>query len=67
MSLLHEISISSAEKEVCKLVQKALKRGVICFWFLYTPNSFRIAPPLTISAEEIEISCRRLIECLDEL
>lgn len=40
-----------------KIVRYCLNNGVICFWFLSCPNAFRIAPPLTISEEEIIKSC----------
>ena len=36
------------------IVTGCLENGVICFWFLSCPESFRISPPLTISEEEIE-------------
>ena len=44
------------EALVYKIVAECLKEGVICFWFLSCPNSFRIAPPLTISTNEIHIA-----------
>lgn len=46
------------EEIVNKIVQECLANGVICFWFLSCPNSFRIAPPLTITDEEIEKACK---------
>jgi acetylornithine/succinyldiaminopimelate/putrescine aminotransferase len=57
----------NSEEEVFQLVQEGLKRGIICFWFLSTPNSFRIAPPLTISEDEIKEACSVLKECFDAL
>lgn len=42
---------------VNEIVKECLENGVICFWFLSCPNSFRIAPPLTITDEEIEKAC----------
>jgi acetylornithine/N-succinyldiaminopimelate aminotransferase len=30
------------------------EKGLISFWFLSCPSSFRIAPPLTITDEEID-------------
>ncbi|GAA5028205.1 aspartate aminotransferase family protein [Marivirga lumbricoides] len=52
------------EEEVMKIVEECLKQGVICFWFLSCPNSFRIAPPLTISHEEIKIACKVINESI---
>ncbi|RUA35059.1 MAG: aspartate aminotransferase family protein [Bacteroidetes bacterium] len=42
---------------VNEIVKECLENGVICFWFLSCPNSFRIAPPLTITDGEIEKAC----------
>ncbi len=55
------------DEEVAKIVEYCLKNGVVCFWFLSCPNSFRIAPPLTISTEEIEKSCAVINEAMASL
>tara|TARA_B100000508_G_scaffold118450_1_gene98592 strand:+ start:107669 stop:108865 length:1197 start_codon:yes stop_codon:yes gene_type:complete len=39
---------------VAKVVNNCLTDGLISFWFLSHPNSFRLSPPLTISKEEVE-------------
>lgn len=54
-----------SEERVQKIVTKALELGVICFWFLSCPESLRIAPPLTITEEEIKLSCGLLLEAID--
>ena len=56
IGLLFAIDFESAEL-VSRIVQEGKMRGVICYWFLSHPNSFRIAPPLTITPEEIKESC----------
>jgi len=43
---------------VKKVISKCLEAGLIIDWFLFNPNSIRIAPPLTITADEIRESCR---------
>jgi acetylornithine/N-succinyldiaminopimelate aminotransferase len=48
------------EKVVQQVVEKCLSKGLITFWFLSCPWSFRIAPPLTIQQQEME-------ECLNIL
>lgn len=45
------------QETVFKIAELCLKEGVITFWFLSCPNSFRIAPPLTITEEEIKKAC----------
>lgn len=52
-------------QQVQRVVQRCLERGLIAFWFLSCPASFRIAPPLTISDEEIEKGMQIILEALD--
>lgn len=54
------------EAIVNNIVQHAKENGVICYWFLSHPNSFRIAPPLTITEEEIRKACTIILEAIDE-
>lgn len=61
--LMFAIDFDSAER-VQRIVQYALDKGVVCFWFLSCPHSFRIAPPLTISEEEIESACAIILEAI---
>lgn len=51
--------------EVQGIVQAALDKGIITFWFLSHPNSFRIAPPLTITEEEIRESCAGIVNAIE--
>lgn len=53
--------------EVAKIVSHCLENGLICFWFLSNPNSFRIAPPLNISEEEIKKACAIIRQAFDAL
>lgn len=39
---------------VNELVLEGLQKGIILFWFLSHPYSFRLAPPLTISSAEVD-------------
>ncbi|MEM7107123.1 MAG: aspartate aminotransferase family protein [Bacteroidota bacterium] len=66
VGLMFAIEFSS-EQEVFKIVQRCLKKGVICFWFLSCPNSFRIAPPINSSEEELKKACYIIKSVLDEL
>lgn len=50
-----------SEEQVQKIVFRCLEKGLVSFWFLSCPWSFRIAPPLTITDEEIE-ACLRILE-----
>lgn len=38
-----------SEERVATIVEKLLQDGIITFWFLSHPNSFRLSPPLNIT------------------
>lgn len=64
IGLFFAIDFDSAER-VERIVKRALDEGVICFWFLSHPNSFRIAPPLTISEDEIRQACAVILKAIE--
>jgi acetylornithine/succinyldiaminopimelate/putrescine aminotransferase len=64
IGLMFAIDFDSAERVNC-IVEYAKQKGVICYWFLSHPNSFRIAPPLTITEKQIEESCQVIVEAID--
>jgi len=63
--LMFAIDFDSAER-VNRIVQKAIEEGVICYWFLSHPYSFRIAPPLTITLEEIDEACAVILKAIEK-
>ena len=52
---------------VQKVVEGCKKEGLLSFWFLSCPESFRIAPPLIINESEIKKSCSIIIDIMDGL
>ena len=66
IGLMFAIDFDSAE-QVNKIVSNSKEAGVICYWFLSHPNSLRIAPPLTITEEEIKESCRVILQAIDNV
>ena len=52
---------------VQKIVQTCLSKGLICFWFLSCPDSFRIAPPLTITEVEIRKACEIILMAINSI
>ncbi len=51
--------------EVLKpIIDRAIEKGVITDWFLFCDNSMRIAPPLTITLQEIEEACGVILESI---
>ena len=49
-----------------KIVENCISNGIITFWFLFNHHSLSLIPPLTITFEEIDIACDRMIKALDE-
>jgi acetylornithine/succinyldiaminopimelate/putrescine aminotransferase len=64
MGLMFAFDFDSAER-VNNIVNYAKEHGVICYWFLSHPYSFRIAPPLTITEEEIRKACAVILEAIE--
>ena len=56
-----------SQEHVSKLLECFLEQGLIVDQFLFNSKSFRIAPPLTISHEEIDMISEKIIHCLDKL
>jgi acetylornithine/succinyldiaminopimelate/putrescine aminotransferase len=65
IGLLFAVDFDSAEK-VSAIVNTCKEMGVICYWFLSHPYSFRIAPPLTITEEQIEESCSVIVNAINK-
>lgn len=51
---------------VQRIVNKCVEKGVIAFWFLSCPESFRLAPPLNISDEDLKISGELIHEAISD-
>jgi acetylornithine/succinyldiaminopimelate/putrescine aminotransferase len=64
IGLLFAVDFDSADK-VSAIVNYCKDHGVICYWFLSHPYSFRIAPPLTITEHEIKESCDVIIRAIE--
>ena len=65
MGLMFAIDFDSEER-VNRIVEYSREHGVICYWFLSHPNSLRIAPPLTISIEEIKEACGVMLAAIEK-
>jgi acetylornithine/N-succinyldiaminopimelate aminotransferase len=48
------------------VVANAHRYGLIIDFFLFCNSALRLAPPLTISADEISVACRLLLDLLDD-
>lgn len=47
------------------VIAKCLEAGLIMDWFLFNEKSLRMAPPLTITMEELDLVCDQILEILD--
>ncbi len=50
-----------------RTIAACLEAGMILDWFLFNEKSIRLAPPLTITSEELKSVCRRIVKVLDEV
>ncbi len=64
--LMLAVELENFEK-VEATMYNCLANGLITDWFLFNAKSIRIAPPLTISLDEIENACSVILGSLDQL
>ncbi len=50
-----------------EVIKKCIEKGVITDWFLFNDKCLRIAPPLTITEEQIRFSCTAINEAIEEV
>jgi acetylornithine/succinyldiaminopimelate/putrescine aminotransferase len=49
------------------VISKAFENGILIDYFLFNNNSFRLAPPLIISNDQIKEACERILKALDQV
>lgn len=64
--LLLKVGLESWEINY-KVIAACRKHGVLTDWFLFCVSGFRVAPPLTISFEELDLICTKVLMALDEV
>lgn len=65
IGMMFAFDMESFER-VEKVVKRCLNKGLISFWFLSHPYSFRLSPPLSISEEEILMAGKIILESIEE-
>ena len=65
IGMMFAFDMESPER-VEKIVMRCLEKGVLTFWFLSHPYSFRLSPPLTISEAEIILAAEIISEAITE-
>lgn len=62
--LLLSLEFESYEQNK-SIIDDCIQKGVIVDWFLFNSHSMRIAPPLTITEEEIKFACKTIINAIN--
>lgn len=65
VGMMYAFDMESFER-VEKVVKRSLELGLISFWFLSHPYSFRLSPPLTISEDEIIQAGQIILQAIRE-
>lgn len=62
------MAIEFGSEDLCNSVARAaLSEGLISESFLFCPSALRVAPPLTITMEEIEMVCEKLNKVINSI
>lgn len=61
--LLLSVEFDSYEQNKA-IIDRCIENGIIVDWFLFNAHSMRIAPPLTISLDEIKMACEMILSVL---
>jgi acetylornithine/N-succinyldiaminopimelate aminotransferase len=48
------------------IIHQCIQNGLITDWFLFAPGRMRIAPPLTITEEELKQVCATIVQSIDQ-
>jgi len=65
IGLMFAVEFESADL-VYKIVDRCMELGVITFYFLSCPESFRLAPPLNITYEEMDRAVEGILQAIRE-
>jgi acetylornithine/N-succinyldiaminopimelate aminotransferase len=65
IGMMFAFDMESFER-VEKVVKRCLEKGLISFWFLSHPYSFRLSPPLTITEAEIRKAGEIILSSIEE-
>jgi acetylornithine/succinyldiaminopimelate/putrescine aminotransferase len=66
IGMMMAVEFESADT-VYKIVDRCLEKGIITFYFLSCPESFRLAPPLNISYEDLKKGGEIIVEAINEV
>ncbi len=67
LGLLLAVQVESTERCMSAIRYLLEQEGVFSDWFLYEPSCLRLAPPLSITFEEIDRACASILRALDHV
>lgn len=65
VGMMFAFDMVSAER-VERVVSRCIEKGLITFWFLSHPYSFRLSPPLTITEDELNLAADLILQAIEE-
>lgn len=65
VGMMFAFDMVSAER-VERVVSRCMEKGLITFWFLSHPYSFRLSPPLTITEDELNLAADFILQAIEE-
>jgi acetylornithine/succinyldiaminopimelate/putrescine aminotransferase len=65
VGMMFAFDMVSAER-VERVVSRCMEKGLLTFWFLSHPYSFRLSPPLTISEDEFNLAADLILQAIEE-
>jgi acetylornithine/succinyldiaminopimelate/putrescine aminotransferase len=65
VGMMFAFDMVSADR-VEKVVAKCMEKGLLTFWFLSHPYSFRLSPPLNITEEELNKAADLILAAIEE-
>jgi acetylornithine/N-succinyldiaminopimelate aminotransferase len=63
--LLIAVEFGSSD-ESKRIIDACIRKGVLTDWFLFAPECMRIAPPLTITEQEIRSACEIILSAISQ-
>ena len=65
VGMMFAFDMVNAER-VERVVSRCMEKGLITFWFLSHPYSFRLSPPLTITEDELNLAGDFILQAIEE-
>ena len=65
IGMMFAFDMVSAER-VERVVSRCMEKGLLTFWFLSHPYSFRLSPPLTITEDEFNLAADLILQAIEE-